>query len=66
MEPESGLLRLNCGCQVVTHRDFLGRVVGTIQARGALCRREDHVPGRVVLMPGRGHAGPGGGLDPPG
>jgi hypothetical protein len=39
-------------------RDFLGRTVGTIEARGAECKREDHQAGKVVLMPGREHARP--------
>jgi hypothetical protein len=54
-------LRLTCGCQVTTSRDFLGRVVGTITVRATECTRDDHEPGRVVLMPGREHAGPTGG-----
>jgi hypothetical protein len=49
---------LSCGCQVTTARDFLGRVVGTIAVRGASCSREDHQPGKLVLMPGREHARP--------
>lgn len=44
---------LTCGCEVTTSRDFLGRVVGTIVTRSERCTRDDHVPGRVVLMPGR-------------
>ena len=51
------LLRLNCGCQVTTSHDFLGRTVGTIQSRSGRSSREDHVPGKVVLMPGRENAG---------
>lgn len=54
------MVRLSCGCKVMTHRDFLGRVVGTIQSHAASCRREDHLPGHVVLMPGRENAGAGG------
>ena len=49
---------LPCGCTVTTSRDFLGRVVGTITARGAECPRNDHRPGHVVVMPGREHARP--------
>lgn len=49
---------LNCGCRVRTGRDFLGRVVGTVIERGPSCARDDHVPGRVVLMPGRESARP--------
>jgi hypothetical protein len=49
---------LTCGCRVATSRDFLGRTVGTILERGAGCSRDDHQPGRVVLMPGREHARP--------
>jgi len=49
---------LACGCQVQTHRDFLGRVVGTILTRGAECAREEHEPGRVLIMPGRENARP--------
>ena len=51
---------LSCGCVVATYRDFLGRVVGTIDTRSDQCGREDHVPGHTVLMPGREHAGPRG------
>jgi len=50
--------QLACGCTVETGRDFLGRVVGKIAIRGDSCSREDHTPGRVVLMPGREHARP--------
>ncbi|MGE0591879.1 MAG: hypothetical protein AB7G23_01995 [Vicinamibacterales bacterium] len=50
---------LQCGCQVHTSRDFLGRVIGTIVERAAGCAREDHEPGRVVVMPGRDNARPG-------
>jgi hypothetical protein len=49
---------LTCGCQVRTSRDFLGRVVGTIVQRSEQCPRDDHVPGCVVLMPGRENARP--------
>jgi hypothetical protein len=61
---EQPLMRLTCGCQVVTSRDFLGRVVGTIRTRSAGCGREDHGPGRVVLMPGRDNAGTASDLGP--
>ena len=50
--------RLTCGCEVQTGRDFLGRVIGTIVRRSEQCGREDHTPGRVVLMPGRDNARP--------
>jgi hypothetical protein len=49
---------LACGCEVETSRDFLGRVVGAILTRGADCSRDDHAPGRVVIMPGRENARP--------
>jgi len=49
---------LACGCQVDTTRDFLGRVVGTIVARGEGCSDAQHEPGRVIVMPGREHARP--------
>jgi hypothetical protein len=56
--PPTEPARLACGCQVRTRRDFLGRVVGTIVARGEGCPRPDHQPDLVVLMPGREHARP--------
>jgi hypothetical protein len=49
---------LPCGCQVETARDFLGRVVGTVVVKGEACSQTLHVPGQVVLMPGREHARP--------
>jgi hypothetical protein len=49
---------LPCGCQVETARDFLGRVVGTVVVKGEACAQTSHVPGQVVLMPGREHARP--------
>jgi hypothetical protein len=49
---------LSCGCRVQTYRDFLGRVVGTIQARGDKCPRQEHTPGTTVVMPGRENARP--------
>ena len=49
---------LPCGCQVDTARDFLGRVVGTVVVKGEACGQTLHVPGHVVLMPGREHARP--------
>jgi translation elongation factor EF-G len=55
---ESEHNRLTCGCEVQTSSDFLGRVVGTIVTRGAECPREEHAPGRVVIMPGRENARP--------
>ena len=50
--------QLACGCEVQTSRDFLGRVVGTILTRDAGCSRDEHAPGRVVIMPGRENARP--------
>jgi hypothetical protein len=50
--------QLACGCTARTSRDFLGRVVGTITARGDACARDEHTPGHVVVMPGREHARP--------
>ena len=50
--------QLACGCVVETTRDFLGRVIGTITERAAACARDEHTPGRVVIMPGREHARP--------
>ncbi len=47
---------LPCGCLVDTKRDFLGRVVGTVVSRGEQCSRPEHVPGAVVVMPGRENA----------
>jgi hypothetical protein len=55
-EPE---VRLSCGCMVTTKRDFLGRVVGTIQTKGESCPRADHTPGAQVIMPGRENAAGG-------
>lgn len=49
---------LSCGCTVRTYRDFLGRVVGAIVARGDACTKAEHVPDAVVIMPGREHARP--------
>jgi hypothetical protein len=49
---------LACGCRVETRRDFLGRVIGTVVEKGGECPREDHEPGRVVVMPGRDNARP--------
>lgn len=57
-EPRS---TLTCGCVVATHRDFLGRGVGTIVERGASCPRADHVAGHTLLLPGREQAGGAGG-----
>ncbi|MGH9347539.1 MAG: hypothetical protein ACRD26_09765 [Vicinamibacterales bacterium] len=50
---------LACGCGVEVSRDFLGRVVGTIVVKGGACPRDDHEPGRVLIMPGRENARPG-------
>lgn len=55
---DDDIKQLPCGCTVRTSRDFLGRVVGTITARGAECAGADHTPGKVVIMPGREHARP--------
>jgi hypothetical protein len=49
---------LPCGCQVDTTRDFLGRVVGTIAEKGGDCMDARHVPGQIIVMPGREHARP--------
>jgi hypothetical protein len=49
---------LPCGCEADTTRDFLGRVVGTIVVKGEGCQQAQHVPGRVVPMPGRENARP--------
>ena len=49
---------LACGCEVETMRDFLGRVVGTILTRGSACTQALHIPGQVIVMPGREHARP--------
>lgn len=58
MSEADAVKTLACGCQVRTYRDFLGRVVGTILARGTACTRAEHVPEAVVIMPGREHARP--------
>ena len=49
---------LPCGCEVETSRDFLGRVVGKVVVRAESCPRTEHVPGAVVIMPGRDNARP--------
>ena len=49
---------LPCGCAVETYRDFLGRVVGKVVSRHANCQDPMHVPGSVVIMPGRENARP--------
>jgi len=49
---------LPCGCRVKTYRDFLGRVVGTILARGSDCPKPEHADGQTVVMPGRENARP--------
>jgi len=49
---------LTCGCRVKTYRDFLGRVVGTILARGSECSKQEHTAGQTVVMPGRENARP--------
>jgi hypothetical protein len=56
--PDGPRATLACGCQVRTYRDFLGRVVGTILARGADCPRAEHAEGQTVVMPGRENARP--------
>jgi hypothetical protein len=53
-----GRKTLPCGCEVDTARDFLGRVVGKVITKGANCPQALHVPGHVVVMPGREHARP--------
>ena len=58
MEKDGERRSLACGCEVHTSRDFLGRVVGMILTRGAECSRDEHEPGRVVIMPGRENARP--------
>lgn len=52
---------LPCGCRVRTHRDFLGRVLGTVLARGPRCGDARHTVDAPVIMPGREHASPDGG-----
>jgi hypothetical protein len=52
------LKTIACGCTVTTYRDFLGRVLGTVQTQAAECRRPEHAPGQVIIMPGREHARP--------
>ena len=49
---------LSCGCAVDTQRDFLGRVIGTVVVKGDACADAQHVPGHIVIMPGREHARP--------
>ena len=49
---------LACGCVVATYRDFLGRVVGRVVTQAEGCARQEHAPGKVVIMPGREHARP--------
>jgi len=56
--PDVAIKTLPCGCRAQTHRDFLGRVVGTIVTTGAECARTDHAEGQVVVMPGRENARP--------
>ena len=56
--PDAEVKKLACGCDVRTFRDFLGRVVGTILARGSECTRPGHDPGQTVIMPGRENARP--------
>ena len=55
---ETARKTLPCGCQVDAARDFLGRVVGTIVIRADACPDAKHVPGHVLVMPGREHARP--------
>jgi hypothetical protein len=55
-EPEDARTSLACGCEVRAYRDFLGRVVGEVRAKGASCTREDHRVGSTIVMPGREHA----------
>lgn len=54
--PDDAPTTLPCGCQVRPYRDFLGRGVGTVLARGAQCTRDEHEPGQTVLLPGRENA----------
>lgn len=49
---------LACGCDVDASKDFLGRVVGKVVAKGAACAQALHAPGQVIVMPGREHARP--------
>jgi len=49
---------LACGCLVEASRDFLGRIVGTVIAKGETCAQTLHAPGAIVVMPGREHARP--------
>ena len=49
---------LPCGCQARTARDFLGRVVGTVEVKGAQCAEPRHALGQAIVMPGREHARP--------
>ena len=49
---------LACGCQVDAARDFLGRVVGKVIAKGETCTQALHATGAVIVMPGREHARP--------
>jgi len=56
--PEDATKTLNCGCDVRTYRDFLGRVVATILTRGPGCGRPDHEAGQTIVMPGRENARP--------
>ena len=55
---DEGEKTLACGCRVRTQRDFLGRVVGTIVARGDDCPQQEHAAGHIVVMPGRENARP--------
>ena len=55
---DSEVKKLACGCDVRTYRDFLGRIVGTVLARGAGCARPEHAEGQTVIMPGRENARP--------
>ena len=55
---ESDVKTVPCGCEVRTYRDFLGRVVGTILARGADCSKAEHAVGQTIVMPGRENARP--------
>ncbi len=55
---DGGEKTLPCGCRVRTHRDFIGRVLGTILARGIDCTDARHTIDAAVIMPGREHASP--------
>lgn len=55
---EESVKSLPCGCEARTYRDFIGRVVGTIVSKSAMCQRREHEIGQTVIMPGRENARP--------